>query len=70
MVEGRRGQFIDIEPGRVTRDRRSERGGHEGQIRGGDGALAGIAVDIAAGLQLFEVGDIGQVYLGREMSTE
>ena len=70
VVKGGGRQFVDREPRRVTRDRGIERRRHEGQVGGGDGALARIAVHVATGLELLEVRNVGEVDLRREVTAE
>ena len=70
MVKRRGGQFVDREPVGVARDRGIERGRHERHVGGRDGALARIAVDVASGLELFEVRNVGEVDLRREVAAE
>jgi hypothetical protein len=70
VIERGRWQLVDGEPLGVTRQRGVQLGGDEREVRRGNRALARISIDIAARLELFEVGDIGEVDLRREVATE
>jgi len=70
VVERGRRQVLDRMPGGVRRDARVHVGGHEGQVGRGQGAAPRVPPRIAAGLQLLQVRDVGEVHLGGQVPAQ
>ncbi len=69
VVERDGREAADGVPGGVGGDARFEAGRDQGQVGGGQYPAAGVASGVAAGLQLLEVGDVGEVDLGGQVAA-
>ena len=70
VVERGRRKVLDTVPGGVRRDARLDVGGYQGQVGRGQDPAPRITRRVAAGLQLLQVRDVGEVDLGRQMPPQ
>ena len=61
---------VDRKPLRIARKRRIEVARDEREVGGSNGARARISLDVTSRFQLFEVGNVSEVHLRREVATQ
>jgi len=67
VVERGGRQVLDAVPCGVGGDARFDVGGYQGQVGRGQDPAPGVSSRVAAGLQLLQVRDVGEVDLGGQM---